>query len=163
MKRLEPTRNQLERTRNPPENTRNPPGLCDSGWFLSSSWWAPGLFRVVHGELWSVLVVSRFITHNNLVLFTILYYTMTAQKFKFSIKDFFSKCEKVLHETVNFFAFNKEFLNGKFHFVCSAGFLVFLSEFSFTNSHDSQDSREGVGYFFESSLALPPASQTLRH
>ena len=42
----------------------------------------------------------------------------------------------------------------------SRGF--FLSGFSFTNIHDSQDSREGGGYLFKSSLPFPPASQTLR-
>ena len=42
-------------------------------------------------------------------------------------------------------------------------FFFFLSGFSFTNIHDSRDSREGGGYLFNSSLPLPPASQTLRH
>ena len=39
----------------------------------------------------------------------------------------------------------------------------FLSWFSFTNIHDSQGNRERVGYLFNSSLTLPPATQTLRH
>ena len=39
----------------------------------------------------------------------------------------------------------------------------FLSGFSFTNIHESQDCREGGGHFFNSSLPLPSASQTLRH
>ena len=41
----------------------------------------------------------------------------------------------------------------------------FLSGFSFTNIQDSQGSRRGVGlgYLLNSSLPLPPASQTLRH
>ena len=39
----------------------------------------------------------------------------------------------------------------------------FLSRFSFTNILESQDCREGGGYFFNSSLPLPPDSQTLRH
>ena len=33
----------------------------------------------------------------------------TAQKMKFSIKDFFSKCDQMV-------AFTEEILNGKFHF-----------------------------------------------
>ena len=36
---------------------------------------------------------------------------MTAQKMKFSIKNFFSKCDQII--------FTKEILNGKFHFLCS--------------------------------------------
>ena len=39
----------------------------------------------------------------------------------------------------------------------------FLSGFSFTSIHDSQDSRGRGGYLFNSSLPLPPASQALRH
>ena len=35
----------------------------------------------------------------------------TAQKMKFSIKDFFSKCDLV--------TFTEEILNGKSHFLCS--------------------------------------------
>ena len=42
-------------------------------------------------------------------------------------------------------------------------FFFFLSGFSFTNIHDSQDSRRGGGYLFNSSLPLLPASQTPRH
>ena len=37
----------------------------------------------------------------------------------------------------------------------------FLSGFSFTNIHDSRDSRGRGGYLFNSSLPLPPATQTL--
>ena len=33
---------------------------------------------------------------------------------KFSIKDFFSKCE----QTADLFTFTKEILNGKLHFMC---------------------------------------------
>ena len=50
---------------------------------------------------------------------------------------------------------NKKFLN--------PGNFFFLSGFSFMNIHDSQDSRGRGGYLFNSSLPLPPASQTLRH
>ena len=39
----------------------------------------------------------------------------------------------------------------------------FLSGFSFTNIHKSQDCKEGGGHFFNSSLPFPPASQTPRH
>ena len=37
----------------------------------------------------------------------------------------------------------------------------FLSGFSFTNIH--RTAGEGGGYLLDSSLPLPPASQTLRH
>ena len=42
-------------------------------------------------------------------------------------------------------------------------FIFFLSGFCFMNIHDSQDSRGRGGNLFNSSLPLPPASQTLRH
>ena len=42
-------------------------------------------------------------------------------------------------------------------------FFLFLFVFSFTDIHESQDFRGGAGYFFNSSLPLPAASQTLRH
>ena len=35
--------------------------------------------------------------------------------------------------------------------------LSFDISFSFTNTHDSQDSREGEGYLFNSSLPLQPS------
>ena len=37
----------------------------------------------------------------------------TAQKMKFSIKDFFSKCDQIR------VTFTEEIINGKFHFLCS--------------------------------------------
>ena len=39
----------------------------------------------------------------------------------------------------------------------------FLSGYSFTNIHESHDCRGRGRHFFNSSLPLPPASQTLRH
>ena len=45
---------------------------------------------------------------------------------------------------------------------CSFIYFFFLSGFSFTNIYDWQGRGEGGGYFFKSSLALPPTSQTLR-
>ena len=42
-------------------------------------------------------------------------------------------------------------------------FFFFLSGFSFTNIHDTQDSRGRGRYLFNSSLPLPPAPRTLRH
>ena len=39
----------------------------------------------------------------------------TAQKMKFSIKDFISKCN------TNLQTFTEEILNGKLHFLCSVG------------------------------------------
>ena len=40
----------------------------------------------------------------------------TEQKMKFSIEDFFSKCE---HETADLVTFTEEILNGKLHFLRS--------------------------------------------
>ena len=41
--------------------------------------------------------------------------TRTAQKMKFSIKDFFRKCD----QTADLVTFTEEILNGKLHFLCS--------------------------------------------
>ena len=43
-----------------------------------------------------------------------------AQKMKFSIKDFFCKCDQP-RETADLVTFTEKILNGKLHFLCSAG------------------------------------------
>ena len=43
---------------------------------------------------------------------------ITAQKMKFSIKDFFSKCDQ-MRSPEDLVTFTKEILNGKLHFLCS--------------------------------------------
>ena len=43
----------------------------------------------------------------------------TAQKMKFSIKDFFSKCDQICRILQILVTFNKEILNGELHFSCS--------------------------------------------
>ena len=46
----------------------------------------------------------------------------TVQKLKFSIKDFFSKCDQIcslLQETADLVTFTEEILNGKLHLLCS--------------------------------------------
>ena len=42
-------------------------------------------------------------------------------------------------------------------------FFFYLSRFSFTTIHELQTAGEGGGHFFNSSLSLAPALQTLRH
>ena len=42
----------------------------------------------------------------------------TAQKMKFSVKDFFSKCDKSAG-TADLVTFTEEILSGKLHFLCS--------------------------------------------
>ena len=54
----------------------------------------------------------------------------TVQKMKFSIKDFFIKCDLV--------TFTEEILNGKLHFLCNVGFF-----YSWQN--DSENSIPEVG------------------
>ena len=49
--------------------------------------------------------------------------TSTAQKTKFPIKDFFSKCDRILwklQETADLITFTEETVNAKRHFLCSA-------------------------------------------
>ena len=45
--------------------------------------------------------------------------TSTAQKMKFSIKDFFSKCHQI-RSFPRLVTFTEEILNRKLHFLCSA-------------------------------------------
>ena len=47
----------------------------------------------------------------------------TAQKMKFSIKDFFSKCDQ-LHSLVTF---TEEIINRKLHFLCSDGYMEIMT------------------------------------
>ena len=44
----------------------------------------------------------------------------TAQQMKFSIKDFFSKCDHNPQETADLVTFTEEIVNGKLHFFCSS-------------------------------------------
>ena len=44
--------------------------------------------------------------------------TNTAQRMKFSIKDFFSNCYQI-HSFGDLVTFTEEILNGKHHFLCS--------------------------------------------
>ena len=48
----------------------------------------------------------------------LIYLLNTAQKMKFSIKDFFSKYDQILQKTADLVTFTEEILNGK-HFLCS--------------------------------------------
>ena len=47
--------------------------------------------------------------------------TVTAQKIKFFIKDFFSKCDQINcdQETADLVTYTEEILNGKLHFLCN--------------------------------------------
>ena len=48
-------------------------------------------------------------------------YTLhTAQKMKFSIEDFFGKCDQI--RSADLVTFTEEILNGKLHFLCSDGY-----------------------------------------
>ena len=49
------------------------------------------------------------------------YCTVTAQKMKLSIKDFFSKCDQILADLATF---TEEILNEKLHFFCSALYVI---------------------------------------
>ena len=43
----------------------------------------------------------------------------TAPKMKFSIKDFFSKCDQIRKNTADLITFTEEIVNGELHFLCS--------------------------------------------
>ena len=42
--------------------------------------------------------------------------TVTAQKMKFSIEDFFSKCDQICNFPADLVTFTEEIVNGKLHF-----------------------------------------------
>ena len=70
----------------------------------------PALIRLFNYEIF---------IHCKVIIFVRLFQTdqmVTAQKKKFSIKDFFSKCDQ---ETVNLVTFTEEILKRKLHFLCS--------------------------------------------
>ena len=54
----------------------------------------------------------------------------TAQKMKFSVKDFFTKCDQIFRNG-DLIIFTEEILNGKLHFLCS----VRMYESSYGISH----------------------------
>ena len=59
-------------------------------------------------------------TKINQLILNFLMVNITAQKMKFSIKDFFSKCDQNLVTfTEDLVTFTEEILNGKLHFLCS--------------------------------------------
>ena len=43
----------------------------------------------------------------------------TAQKMKYPIKDFLSKCDQILRKLENLVTFTEEIRNGKLHFLCN--------------------------------------------
>ena len=43
------------------------------------------------------------------------FHLATVQKIKFSVKDFFNKCDQILKKTVDLVTFTEEILNGKLH------------------------------------------------
>ena len=57
--------------------------------------------------------------------------THTAQKMKFSMKDFRGKCDQI-HRKLDLVTFTEEILYGKLHFLCSdnrkTGKLIFISQ-----------------------------------
>ena len=56
----------------------------------------------------------------------VVFITSTAQKMKFSIKDFFSKFDQIRRK-LDLVSFTQEILNGKLHFLCNIGNLLEIS------------------------------------
>ena len=84
---------------------------------------------------------------------------------KETLKELFKFCETTRNSSI---LFDSRKQNIAMLFLSAAvlilnACLFFLSGFSFTNIHYLQDSRGRGGYLFNSSLSLPPASQTVRH
>ena len=84
---------------------------------------------------------------------------------KETLKELFKFCETTRNSSI---LFDSRKQNIAMLFLSAAvlilnACLFFLSGFSFTNIHYLQDSRGRGGYLFNSSLPLPPASQTLRY
>ena len=84
---------------------------------------------------------------------------------KETLKELFKFCETTRNSSI---LFDSRKQNIAMLFLSAAVLILnacffFLSGFSFTNIHYLQDSRGRGGYLFNSSLPLPPASQTLRY
>ena len=74
-------------------------------------------------------LVHQFLhTCNNTVrdVFSRFIYTYTAQKMKFSIKDFFSKCDQIRRKLRIWSHLLKKSLLENFIFLCSYGFCYFM-------------------------------------
>ena len=54
--------------------------------------------------------------------FDVVRFPPNAQKMKFSIKDFSSKCDQIRRKTANLVTFTEEILNEKPHSLCSVTF-----------------------------------------
>ena len=64
--------------------------------------------------------ITRYTLQNHaLFVSTIIDYLFIAQKMRFSIKEFFSKCDQIRRKNADLVTFNEEILNGKVHFLCS--------------------------------------------
>ena len=81
-------------------------------------------------QLIAVLAGAQMISNNEGKQF-FTWQTRTAQKMKFSIKDFLSKCDQIRRK-LDLVTFTKEILNGKLHFLCSNDSklekLIFISQ-----------------------------------
>ena len=87
--------------------------------------------------------------------------TFTTQDVKFTIKNFFSKCEEIPRKLCIWFNFGKDIFNRKLHFLCSYSVSTKLTEqeveenwtiFSLNNFNDL------VHYFFYLLLGCPTAN-----
>ena len=133
------------------------------------------------------LFLSLDLCHERLNLMSVLYLVLkfnswtrnlwwlfqisTARKMKFSIKDFFSKCDQICNFLGIWSHLLKKSFMGSLIYLCCVWFthvhVFFL--FSFCLGFLSwtftihRIAGEGGGYLFNSSIRLSPASRTLRH
>ena len=76
------------------------------------------LCGVFKGYKMGTSAINGLIKVSNDIL-SVKIFSNTTQKMKFSIKNFFSKCDQIWkQETADLVAFAEEILNGKLHFAC---------------------------------------------
>ena len=77
---------------------------------------------------------------------SVLLLRVSAQKTKFSIKDFFSKCDQIFAVSCGLGTFTEEILNRKLHFSCSESFCFFL-QFSVNVNFELDKQRPSVSKY----------------
>ena len=119
---------------------------CEEWWYLFSLRWSPSPNKVsltvligerkawvrnilapnirrfdIEEEITKIIAWIGSEKNSALIVSVNLSYISTAQKMKFSIKDFFSKCDQIC------MTFTEEMLNGKLHFLCNVGVYILKS------------------------------------
>ena len=94
--------------------------------FLSTNWQDCWKFPSEEGE------IERFFqsfSHHGKAITEVYKDSSTAQKTKFSMKHFFSKCDQIRHFPANLVTFTAEIFNIKIHFLCGDALIAGIAKY----------------------------------